>query len=59
MGVQVIPKVGGEVMVLVGKHKGDLGVVTDILKDKFLVQIELHSGKAVLQEYEHVSKYAG
>jgi hypothetical protein len=57
--VQVIPKAGGEVLVLVEPHRGERGVVLDILKDKFLVRVELASGDTVLREYEHVSKWAG
>ena len=45
-------------LILLGPHQGARGAVLDILKDKFLVRVELPSGKEVLEEYEHVSKYA-
>lgn len=46
-------------LVLLGQHQGERSVVLEILKDKFLVRIELPSRKEALLEYEHVSKYAG
>lgn len=54
----VIPKVGGRVMVVNGRHQGEDGEVEDILKDDFKVKVRLKSGRATLEEYEHVSKLA-
>jgi ribosomal protein L24 len=56
--MQVIPKPGVRVKVLLGQHQGEVGTVVDILKDDFLVKIELQSGRTVSEEYEHVSKYS-
>jgi hypothetical protein len=52
----VIPKIGGTVQVLLGKHRGEFAKVINILKDDFLLELELDSGKRVLEEYEHASK---
>ena len=56
--MQVIPKVGGRVKVVLGKWAGEVAEVADILNDDFQVQLELPTGRRVREEYEHVSKYA-
>ena len=57
--MQVIPKVGGQVKILLGKWAGEVAEVVDILKSDFQVKVELRSGKLAREDYEHVSKYAG
>jgi transcription antitermination factor NusG len=56
--VQVIPKAGHEVTVLLGPHAGRTAVVTAVRKDQYKVELALPSGETVLEEYEHVSKKA-
>lgn len=55
--VQVVPKAGGSVKVLLGRHRGEVATVVEVLKEDFVARLELRSGQQVLQEYEYFSKY--
>jgi hypothetical protein len=57
--MQVIPKVGGNVMILLGRYAGEVAEVVEILRDDFQVKVQLASKKLIREEYEHVSKYIG
>jgi sRNA-binding protein len=59
ISLQVIPKVGGQVMILLGRWLGEVADVVEILRDDFQVRVQLASGKLIREEYEHVSKYVG
>ena len=54
--MQVVPKVGGAVKIVLGKYRGEVATVVDILKDEFCAKVELHSGKRTTLEYEFFSK---
>lgn len=56
--VQVIPKAGGKVKVLLGPYAGETAVVVEVLKDDFVARLDLDSGKEIIAEYEHFSKLA-
>lgn len=57
---QVIPKVGSKVMVVLGTDSGKTGIVVEVHKRDFKVEVELsNSGEHVFKEYEHVCKLAG
>jgi transcription antitermination factor NusG len=60
LSVQVIPKAGGQVKVVLGADTGRTGTVVEIHKQDFKVEVELsNSGEHVFKEYEHVCKLAG
>ena len=54
--LQVIPKAGGTVLILAGKHCGESATVERILTDDFQVELALPSGKRAREEYECVCK---
>lgn len=54
----VIPSTGGEVLVVGGKNKGQVGVLDGIDEDKFAARIILEKGGTKLLPYEHVCKLA-
>lgn len=55
--LQVIPKAGGTVVILVGPRRGEEATVEQILTDDFQVELKLLStGQRVREEYECVSK---
>eukprot|EP00397_Hematodinium_sp_SG-2012_P029548 GEMP01031231.1.p1 GENE.GEMP01031231.1~~GEMP01031231.1.p1 ORF type:complete len:388 (+),score=88.54 GEMP01031231.1:173-1165(+) len=53
----VIPAVGKQVAVVLGKHRGQEGVIADILIDEFKVIVELE-GTRVQLRYEQICKLA-
>lgn len=55
----VLPKPGGSVMVLSGKHRGEPGTLLGIDEEKFQAQVRVRSGARdeVWLEYEDVCKY--
>lgn len=58
--VQVIPKTGGMVKLVLGTDCGKTGTVVEVHKHEFQVEVELaNSGEHVFKEYEHVCKLAG
>lgn len=60
LSVQVIPKSGGKVMIVLGIDSGKTGTVVEVHKRDFKVEIELSTGgNHVFKEYEHVCKLTG
>lgn len=58
--VQVIPKPGSKVMVVLGTDSGKSGTVVEVHKRSFKVEVELSSGgQHIFKEYEHVCKISG
>ena len=54
----VLPAVGGQIMVVVGKHRGQRGVMQGVHADDFQAEVELKDGTKLLLEYEDVCKLA-
>ncbi|XP_023321483.1 DNA/RNA-binding protein KIN17-like [Eurytemora carolleeae] len=52
----VIPQVGRDVVILVGKHRGATAVLRTIDTDKFSGVLKLDSGDKITLPYEHFSK---
>lgn len=57
----VIPTMGRDVMILWGKHDGEIGVIEKVRMDDFCVDVELKDSHKLLKRipYEQISKYVG
>ena len=54
----VLPAPGGQVMVVVGKHRGQRGAMLGVHAEDFQAEVELTDGTKLLLEYEAVCKLA-
>lgn len=52
----VIPSCGGQVLVVAGKHKGSVGVLIELVEEKFAARCKLEDGSTRALSYEHVCK---
>lgn len=59
VAMQVIPKSGSKVKLVLGTDSGKTGTVVEVHKRDFQVEVELSNGEHVFKEYEHVCKLAG
>eukprot|EP00286_Rhodomonas_abbreviata_P002269 CAMPEP_0181341734 /NCGR_PEP_ID=MMETSP1101-20121128/30588_1 /TAXON_ID=46948 /ORGANISM="Rhodomonas abbreviata, Strain Caron Lab Isolate" /LENGTH=209 /DNA_ID=CAMNT_0023453071 /DNA_START=38 /DNA_END=667 /DNA_ORIENTATION=+ len=54
----VIPSAGGEVLVVAGKYKGQVGVLKSIEEEEFAARVHLEKSGERLLPYENISKLA-
>ena len=54
----VLPALGGSIAVVVGKHRGQKGVMLAVHADDFQAEVELGDGTKLLLAYEDVCKLA-